>query len=112
MTIYTYCQSGHNYGMESLRRSAVIYKKLAHLDPILATADYRAATYAKSELGVKNGVGVDVIGNLPNMMLRLDMLIYDSQESNDVMKADMKEFCSHVYEIGVDIPYDIVDDIF
>ena len=112
MTIYTYCQSGHNYGLESLRRSAVIYKRLAHLDPILATADYRAASFAKAELDVKNGVGIDVIENLPNMMLRMDMLIYDSQEASDVMKKHMKEFCSHLYEVGVDIPYDIVDDTY
>ena len=112
MTIYTYCQSGHNFGLESLRRTAVIYKKLAHMNPILTTADYRAATFAKAELGVKNGAGVDVIGNLPNMMSRMDILIYDSKEPSETMQKYMKDYCSHLYEVGVDIPYDIVDDIY
>jgi hypothetical protein len=85
---------------------------LAHLNPILTTADYRAATYAKAELGVKYGAGVDVIGNLPNMMSRMDILIYDSKEPSETMQKYMKEYCSLLYEVGVDIPYDIVDDIY
>jgi len=112
MELYVYCQSGHNFGLENLRRSAVICNKLQEVNPLLATADYRAATFAKSELGIKKAVGVDVIENLPNMMLRLDMLIFDSKEPSDVMRKHMKEFCSELYEVGVDIPYDIVGDSF
>ena len=112
MELYVYCQSGHNFGLENLRRTATICKKLQELDPLLATADYRAASFAKGELGVKKTVGIDVIENLPNMMLRLDILIFDSKEPSELMLKHMKDFCSHLYEVGVDIPYDIVDDTF
>jgi hypothetical protein len=112
MNLYVYCQSGHNFGLENLRRTATICKKLKDLDPLLATADYRAASFAKGELGVKRTVGIDVIENLPNMMLRLDILIFDSLEPSDTMRKHMKDYCSHLYEVGVDIPYDIVDDGF
>ena len=112
MELYVYCQSGHNFGLENLRRTAVICKKLELFEPLLATADYRAASFAKAELGVKKTVGIDVIENLPNMMLRMDMLIFDSKEPNETMLTHMKAYCSHLYEVGVDIPYDIVDDNF
>ncbi len=110
MNVYVYARSGHNFGLENIRRCSVIYKKLAHLDPILATADYRAASFAKAELGVKKGVGVDIIGNLPHMMKRKDILIFDSLEPSETMREYMKEYCQILLEVGVDIPYDIVDD--
>jgi len=112
MQVYIYCQTGHNFGMENLRRCSTIYKKLLRTNPILATADYRAATFAKAELGVKIGVGIDLIGNLPHMMTRRDILIFDSSEPSEKMREYMKEYCSHLYEVGSDIQYDIVDDGF
>lgn len=110
MNIYIYARSGHNFGLENIRRCSTIYKQLAHLDPILATADYRAATFAKSELGVKKGVGVDIIGNLPHMMRRKDILIFDSLEPSETMREYMADFCEILLEVGVDIPYDIIDE--
>lgn len=112
MQLYIYCQSGHNFGLENLRRCSAIYKELEHLNPILATADYRAATFAKEQLNVKTGLGVDVIGNLPHMMQRMDILIFDSKEPSDTMREYMNDYCTHLYEVGVDIPYDIVNDIY
>jgi hypothetical protein len=110
MTLYVYAKSGHNFGLENIRRCSAIYKQLAHFDPILATADYRAATFAKSELGVNKGVGVDIIGNLPHMMRRKDILIFDSLEPSETMREYMTDFCEILLEVGVDIPYDIVDE--
>ena len=110
MTLYVYARSGHNFGLENIRRCSTIYKQLAHLDPILATADYRAASFAKSELGVKKGVGVDIIGNLPHMMRRKDILIFDSLEPSETMREYMADFCEILLEVGVDIPYDIIDE--
>ena len=113
MQLYLYAKSGHNFGLENVRRVSAIHNMLKESDPILCTADYRAATFAKSELGVQKGVGVDVIGNLPNVMERSDMLIYDdSGEASETMQSYMKDFCMHLYKVGVDIPFEIVDNTF
>ncbi|MEA2018123.1 MAG: hypothetical protein U9N59_06715 [Campylobacterota bacterium] len=113
MQLYLYAKSGHSFGLENVRRVSAVYNMLKNSDPILCTADYRAATFAKSELGVQKGVGVDVIGNLPNVMERGDMLIYDdSKEASQTMQSHMKDFCTHLYKMGDDIPFDVVDDKF
>ena len=109
---YLYAQSGHNFGLEAIRRCAAIYHQLEVVDPILATSDYRAASFAKDELGIKKGVGVDIITALPHLMTRRDILIYDSQEPSDLTKKHMKDFCTILLEVGVDIPKDIIDDEF
>lgn len=113
MQLYLYAKSGHSFGLENVRRSSAIYNMLKECDPILCTADYRAATFAKSELGVKTAMGIDVIGSLPHVMERGDMLVYDdSGEASDTMQFHMKEFSRHLYKVGVDIPFDIVDETF
>jgi len=113
MQLYIYAKSGHNFGLENIRRASALHNILQSCDPILCSADYRAATFAKAELGVKKGVGVDVIGNMPHVMERGDMLIYDdSNEASSTMQTHMKEFCTHLYKMGIDIPFDIVDERF
>jgi hypothetical protein len=113
MQLYIYAKSGHSFGLENVRRASAIYNMLKEEDPILCTADYRAATFAKAELGVNKGVGIDVIGNLPNVMERGDILIYDdSNEASATMQSHMEEFCKHIYKVGKDIPVDIVDGCF
>ena len=109
---YIYTQTGHNFGLEGLRRGVAIYKQFNSVEPILATADFRAASHAKDEMGVKKGVGVDIITALPHLMTRRDILIFDSQEASNFTKEHMKEFCTILIEVGVDIPNDIVDDEF
>jgi hypothetical protein len=113
MDIYIYTKSGHNIGLEQVRRGAVIYNHLkAHgHEPILCTSDYRASVFAK-RLGVQKGVGIDIISNLPNIMKRGDILIFDSNEPNDIMKTFMKDYCAKLYEIGIDIPKTIVSNNF
>ncbi len=113
MQVYIYAKSGHNFGLENVRRSSAVAVMLEDFDPIFCTADYRAATFAKSELGIKRGVGIDVIGNLPHTMERGDILIYDdSGEASDTMSEHMKQFCTHLYKMGTDIPFEIVDTAF
>jgi len=109
---YIYTQTGHNFGLEGLRRGVAIYKQFTKIEPILATADFRAASFAKDEMGVKKGVGVDIITALPHLMTRRDILIYDSKEASEFTKEHMKDFCTILLEIGVDIPNDIVDEDF
>jgi len=110
MKVYIYAKSGHNIGLEAVRRCASIYSKLKEFDPILCTCDFRAGAYAKDELGIKKYVSVDVLTNLPNMMKRGDILIFDSDETTQFMEEHMNDFCSLLYKVGTDIPYSIVDD--
>jgi len=110
MKVYIYAKSGHNIGLEAVRRCASIYSKLKKFDPILCTCDFRAGAYAKDELGIKKYVSVDVLTNLPNMMKRGDILIFDSDETTQFMEEHMNDFCSLLYKVGTDIPYSIVDD--
>lgn len=113
MQLYIYAKSGHSFGLENIRRASALCNMLKNSDPILCSADYRASTFAKAELGVKKGVGVDVIGNMPNVMERRDMLIYDdSGEASPTMQAHMKEYCEHLFKVGIDIPFDIVDETY
>ena len=113
MKLYIYAQSGHAFGLEKVRKASVIAKKLEKYNPILATADYRAATYAKEHLGVNKGVGIDVLTNLPHMMNRGDFLVFDSNEANDFTKEHMNDFCSLLYEVGQDnLNSIIVDDLY
>jgi len=113
MQLYIYAKSGHNFGLENIRRASALYHMLESCDPILCSADYRAATFAKAELGVEKGLGVDVIGNMPNVMERGDMLLYDdSNEASATMQKHMKEFCTHLYKVGSDIPFSLVDEQF
>ncbi|WP_428025287.1 hypothetical protein [Arcobacter sp.] len=109
MKIYIYAKSGHNIGLEATRSCAAIASELKNFDPILCTCDFRAGAYAKEELGIKKYVSVDVLTNLPNMMQRGDILIFDSDETTEFMENHMKEFCSLLYKVGVDIPFNIVD---
>jgi hypothetical protein len=112
VNLYIYAKSGHNKNLDRVRRCSVVYNILKEFEPILCTCDYRAGMYAKEYLGVRDAASVDVITNLPHMMERGDILIYDTDEVSDFTKAHMEDFCSQVYEFGVDIPKDIVDDTY
>jgi len=109
MQVYIYAKSGHNIGLEATRRCAAIASLLKEFDPILCTCDFRAGAYAKEELGIRRYVSVDVLTNLPNMMKRGDILIFDSDETTEFMETHMKDFCSLLYKVGVDMPNYIVD---
>ncbi|WP_419771119.1 MAG: hypothetical protein ACNI3C_04835 [Candidatus Marinarcus sp.] len=110
MKLYLYSKSGHSIGLDATRRCAAVASLLEEFDPILCTSDFRAGAYAKEELGIKKYVSVDLLSNLPNMMQRGDILIYDSDETNDVMEKHMRDFCSLLYKIGEDIPKTFVNN--
>lgn len=112
MDLYIYAKSGHNQNLDRVRRASVVASILKEFNPILCTCDFRAGMYAKEYLDVKYTVSVDVITNLPHLMQRGDILIYDSDEVSEFTKEHMKEFCSQLYEFGVDIPKEIVDEKF
>ncbi|QKF78855.1 hypothetical protein [Arcobacter defluvii] len=107
MQIYLYAKSGHTIGLEATKRCAAIANLLKEFNPILCTSDFRAGAFAKDNLEIKKYVNIDVIRNLPNIMQRKDILIYDSNETNEEMRKEMEEFCSLLYEIKND---DIIVD--
>ncbi|RXJ66770.1 hypothetical protein CRV08_11935 [Halarcobacter ebronensis] len=111
MRVYLYAKSGHAIGLDATRRCASIAKILEEkgCDPILCTCDFRAGAYAKEILGIKKYVSVDVLSNLPNIMERGDILIYDTDEASDFMQEHMKDFCTLLYKIPEDIPSTIID---
>lgn len=111
MKVYLYAKSGHALGLDATRRCAAITKLLQEkdCDPILCTCDFRAGAYAKSVLGIKKYVSVDVLSNLPNIMQRGDILIFDSDEASDFTQGHMKGFCTLLYKIPEDIPSTIID---
>lgn len=113
MQLYIYAKSGHTFGLDNIRRASAVCNILKDLDPVLCTADFRAATFAKTTLGIEKGMGVDLISNMPNVMERGDIFIFDdSGEASQTMQSHMKEFCTHLYKAGEDIPFDIVDETF
>lgn len=110
MKIYIYAKSGHALGLEATRTCSAIASKLKEYDPILCTCDFRAGAYAKEELSIKKYVSIDILTNLPNIMQRGDILIFDSDETSDIMEKHMEDFCSLLYKVGVHIPQYVVDN--
>ncbi|XPV68742.1 MAG: hypothetical protein ACNI25_15765 [Halarcobacter sp.] len=112
MKIYLYAKSGHAIGLDATRRCSAFSKFIKEYDPILCTCDFRAGAYAKEVLGIKKYVSVDILSNLPNIMQRGDILIYDSDEASEFMQEHMKEFCTLLYKFPEDIPYTLIDEEF
>lgn len=107
--LWLYAKSSHRESLDSVRRCSAIANALDEFNPRLCTGDYRAASIAKDTMGVKNSMGVDAMGNLPHTMERLDMLIYENEDVTPDMYEAMDDFCSKLYSVGKDIPFDIVD---
>ncbi|MGA1933262.1 hypothetical protein ACH5BF_11215 [Arcobacter sp. YIC-464] len=99
MQVYFYAKSGHAIGLEGAKRCAAIVNELKEFDPILCTSDFRAGAFAKDLLGIRRYVNIDVVRNLHNIMQKRDILLYDTDETNELMKEGMNEFCSLVYNL-------------
>ena len=108
MQVYFYAKSGHAVGLEAAKRCAAIANELKEFDPILCTSDFRAGAFAKDLLGIRRYVNIDVVRNLHNIMQKRDILLYNTDETNELMQEGMNEFCSLVYNLD-DISEIIVD---
>jgi hypothetical protein len=109
MNVWIYAKSSHRESLENVRRCSAIANALEEFTPTLCTGDYRAATIARATMGVQNSMGVDAMGNLPHTMERLDLLIYDNEDVTHEMHQEMSAFCSKLYTVGKDLPYELVD---
>lgn len=110
MQVYLYAKSGHAIGLEATKRCATVVNALKEFNPILCTSDFRAGAFAKDLLGVKKYVNIDVVRNLYNIMEKRDILVLDTDETNEFMQKDMKEFCTLLYTIGEDTLNILVDE--
>lgn len=109
MQLYFYAKSGHTVGLEETKRCAAIANQLKEFNPILCTSDFRAGAFAKDNFGIKKYVNIDVVRNLHNIMQKGDILIYETPEVNEIMKEEMKEYCSLLYGINDELSGIIVD---
>ena len=99
MQVYFYAKSGHTVGLDATKRCSAVATLLKDLDPILCTSDFRAGAYAKELFGVRRYVNIDVIRNLHNIMARKDILLFDTDETNELMEEGMSEFCTLVFNL-------------
>jgi len=93
MNLYIYAKSGHQVGLDSVKRAIAIYKKFEEFDPTLLVSDFRAGEFAKN-FGIKKYIFVDVAGNISNVAYKNDILIYDSNEINENLLKEMINFFS------------------
>lgn len=111
MKVYLYAKSGQDIGLDAIRRCSTIIKLLEkkNCHPILCVCDFKAGSYAKSILGVKDYISVETPNKLSKILNKGDILIYDSFEVSDFIENHMKGFCTALYRIPQDIPKTIVD---
>ncbi len=94
MRVYYYINTGHRVGLDRLRRSAPIIKRLESMgvEITMLTNDFRAGEYAKEQFGIKKYVSVDIVRNIANIASTQDVLIFDSEEESRAMWEDMAEY--------------------
>lgn len=109
MNLYFYAKTGHRVGLDRLRRTVALMREFEEYNPLLMVQDFRAASYAKSDLGVKRSVGIDDVRNMANICQRGDIVIFDSDEYNDLMHQDMIDFFGKFIRIS-DNPEDKVKE--
>lgn len=101
MHTYYYVNTGHRIGLDRFRRASAIIKSLQGHDITLLTNDFRIASICKT-YGFQKGVGLDVIRNIPNIAVRGDQLIFDSNEQSPIILKDMEAFFSKMIRFSDD----------
>jgi len=107
MRLFFYAKTGHRVGLDRLRRIIALMREFEEFNPLLMVSDFKAASYAKSELGVKRSLGIDDVRNMTNVCQRGDIIIFDSDEYNELMHQDMIDFFGKFIRIS-DNPKDEV----
>ncbi len=103
MTIYFYAKTDNRLGLDRLRRTAALAKELQKSHEVyLMTTEFRSATYAKRELGIKKAVGIEDFRNIGTICERGDIIIYDSDEHNEVIHEEMIDYFGRFFRISYD----------
>ncbi len=109
MRVFYYAHTGHRIGLDRFRRAAAIINCIKdEVDVTLLTSDFRIASIAR-EYGIDKAVGIDVVRNIANIAQQGDKLIFDSEEANPIMLADMREYFSSFIRIS-DKPEDAKEE--
>lgn len=93
MKLYFYIHTGHRYGLDRLRRGAVLYKKLLQhgIESEVLLNDYRATMVAK-ELGIESSTAIDSMYNIATIAEAGDGLIVDTPELTDELLQQMCKY--------------------
>jgi len=93
MKLYYYVHTGHRYGLDRLRKAAVLFKRLQQegIEAEVLLNDFRATIVAK-ELGIAHSTAIDSMYNIANIADVGDGLIIDTPELTD---AILKQMCSY-----------------
>ncbi len=103
MTIYFYAKTDNRLGLDRLRRTAALAKELQKTHEVyLMTTEFRSATYAKRELGIKKAVGLEDFRNIGTICERGDIIVYDSDEHNERIHREMIDYFGHFFRISYD----------
>ena len=102
MRLFYYVHTGHRIGLDRFRRAATIIRALGDVDITLLTSDYRIAQVSH-QFGIKRAVGVDVVRNIPQISHHGDQIIFDSDELNATLHADMASYFSTFIRVTDDI---------
>lgn len=105
MRLFFYAKTGHRVGLDRLRRVVALMNEFKEYEPFLMVEDFRAASFAKSELGVKKSIGIDDIRNMANFCNRGDVVIFDSDEYSNIMHQEMIDYFKYFIRVS-----DKIDD--
>ncbi len=101
MRLFYYVHTGHRIGLDRFRRAATVIRALGDVDITLLTSDYRIASVAR-DFGIKRSVGIDVVRNIPQIAHHGDKIIFDSDELNPTLHADMVKYFSTFIRVSDD----------
>ncbi len=102
-TLYFYAKTDNRLGLDRLRRTAALAKELQkEYEVYFMTTEFRSATYAKRVLGVKKAVGIEDFRNIGTICERGDIIVYDSDEHNEIIHQEMIEFFGKFIRISYD----------
>jgi hypothetical protein len=92
MKVYYYAFTGHKYGLDRMKRSAVILNKLREngIDTMLLLNDFRAGLVAR-ELGVPESITIEGIQDIDAVAEEGDVVIIDSPEDDH---GRLVKYCS------------------
>lgn len=93
MRTFYYAHTGHRIGLDRFRRAAAVINMFPDHEITLLTSDFRIAGSA-NEYGIEKAIGLDVVRNIANIAEHGDRIIFDSEEFNDALLADMINYFS------------------